>query len=257
MTFNGVGRVVPNPTTTALPAPLRSPTSSSRRRWSSDPRILHVVVGNDKSATGIRICDTKFAFDDPLRLPPGHRESMTAMRRLGNRAAHLPGRRSQRGSFLLEALVGIAILSFGILGIVGLQAQSIRWVNDAQYRSEAIYLANAVISRMWADNPANLTADYAKANNGSGYKALNEAVKTLPQCRRSPTTRRDVTVVARPVEQQQRRHRHRPLAPARRDQGRLRRQGRQPVRDLRRHRQQLNTMTQHSTPLPRASAAPA
>jgi type IV pilus assembly protein PilV len=93
---------------------------------------------------------------------------------------HLRDRHSQRGSFLLEALVGIAILSFGILGIVGLQAQSIRWVNDAQYRSEAIYLANATISRMWADNPANLKADYDQTGNGPGYKALKEAVKTLP-----------------------------------------------------------------------------
>ncbi|MBP1621594.1 MAG: type pilus modification protein PilV [Acidobacteria bacterium] len=93
---------------------------------------------------------------------------------------HLRGRRSQRGSFLLEALVGIAIISFGILGIVGLQAQSIRWVNDAQYRSEAIYLANAAISRMWADNPANLKAEYDKTANGAGYQALKEAVKVLP-----------------------------------------------------------------------------
>ena len=104
---------------------------------------------------------------------------MTAMRHRYS-PKHLRDRHSQRGSFLLEALVGIAILSFGILGIVGLQAQSIRWVNDAQYRSEAIYLANATISRMWADNPANLKADYDKANNGAGYKALKEAVKTLP-----------------------------------------------------------------------------
>jgi hypothetical protein len=37
----------------------------------SDPRVLHVVVGNDKSATGIRICDTKFAFDDPSGCPKG------------------------------------------------------------------------------------------------------------------------------------------------------------------------------------------
>jgi type IV pilus assembly protein PilV len=88
--------------------------------------------------------------------------------------------RGQLGSFLLEALVGIAIMSFGILGIVGLQAQSIRWVNDAQYRAEAMYHANAVVSRMWADNPANLAAVYATANNGAGYKALREAVKTLP-----------------------------------------------------------------------------
>jgi type IV pilus assembly protein PilV len=104
---------------------------------------------------------------------------MTAMRSTPS-ADRLRGRRSQRGSFLLEALVGIAIISFGILGIVGLQAQSIRWVNDAQYRSEAIYLANAAISRMWADNPANLKAEYDKTANGAGYKAFKDAVKVLP-----------------------------------------------------------------------------
>jgi type IV pilus assembly protein PilV len=85
----------------------------------------------------------------------------------------------QRGSFLLEALVGIAILSFGILGIVGLQAQSIRWVNDAQYRSEAVYFANSVISRMWADNPADLATKYG-TTSGAGYISFREAVKTLP-----------------------------------------------------------------------------
>ena len=85
----------------------------------------------------------------------------------------------QRGSFLLEALVGIAIISFGILGIVGLQAQSIRWVNDAQYRSEAVYHANAVVSRMWADDPTKLATTYGDTA-GAGYKAFREAVKTLP-----------------------------------------------------------------------------
>lgn len=102
---------------------------------------------------------------------------MTTMPRVTN-TRHRRSR--QRGSFLLEALVGIAIISFGILGIVGLQAQSIRWVNDAQYRSEAIYLANAVISRMWADNPANLKTEYDKTAAGAGYKAFAEAVKVLP-----------------------------------------------------------------------------
>ena len=104
---------------------------------------------------------------------------MTAMRR-ATTPCHPHRRGNQRGSFLLEALVGIAIISFGILGIVGLQAQSIRWVNDAQYRSEAIYLANAAISRMWADNPANLKTEYDKTANGAGYKAFKDAVQVLP-----------------------------------------------------------------------------
>ncbi len=94
-----------------------------------------------------------------------------------------PPRRStgarQRGGFLLEALVGIAIMSFGILGIVGLQAQSIRWVNDAQYRSEAIYHANGVISRMWAEDPGTIKANYGDTA-GAGYKEFRKSVETLP-----------------------------------------------------------------------------
>jgi type IV pilus assembly protein PilV len=121
---------------------------------------------------------------------------MTAMR-TSSSPPRIASPRGQRGSFLLEALVGIAIMSFGILGIVGLQAQSIRWVNDAQYRAEAMYHANAVISRMWADNPANLAAEYATANNGVGYKALREAVKTLPHAS-DAIYAPDITVAAGP-----------------------------------------------------------
>lgn len=92
-------------------------------------------------------------------------------------APRLP--RRQHGGFLLEALVGIAIMSFGILGIVGLQAQSLRWVNDAQYRSEAVYHANAVISRMWAEDPAVLKTSYGDTA-GAGFKEFRKAVETLP-----------------------------------------------------------------------------
>ena len=70
MTFDGVGRIVPNPADspagTASISDIQFTTTMV-----SDPRILHVVVGNDKSATGIRICDTKFAFDDPSGCPKG------------------------------------------------------------------------------------------------------------------------------------------------------------------------------------------
>jgi type IV pilus assembly protein PilV len=104
--------------------------------------------------------------------------------------------RRQQGSFLLEALVGIAIMSFGILGIVGLQAQSIRWINDAQFRAEAMFHANAVISRMWADKPANLAVDYG-TTAGVGYKALREAVKTLPHAD-EPAYAPEITVVPGP-----------------------------------------------------------
>ena len=94
--------------------------------------------------------------------------------------ARPPAPARQRGGFLLEALVGILIFSFGILGLVGLQANAIRHVNDAQYRGEAVYLASTIVGRMWTDNLAQLEANYDTVLGGPGYLALKELVKTLP-----------------------------------------------------------------------------
>lgn len=90
----------------------------------------------------------------------------------------IASRRAQGGSFMLEALIGILIFSFGILGLVGLQAQAMRHISDAQYRGEAVYLANSVVGRMWSDNPATLAAKYQ--TGGAGYDAFRELVKKLP-----------------------------------------------------------------------------
>jgi type IV pilus assembly protein PilV len=67
---------------------------------------------------------------------------------------------NQKGSMLLEVLVAILIFSFGILGIVGLQAASIKSVSDAKYRTDASFLANELVGRMWADH-ISVVAGYA------------------------------------------------------------------------------------------------
>jgi len=77
-------------------------------------------------------------------------------------------RQQQTGAYLLEALIGILIFSFGILGIVGLQAQAIRFTNDSEYRAEAVYLANSLISQMWTENQALLQTKY-RSPSGSEY----------------------------------------------------------------------------------------
>ena len=79
-------------------------------------------------------------------------------------------RRAQQGAFLLEALIGILIFSLGILGIVGLQAQAIRFTNDSEYRAEAVYLANSLISQMWADKRSTLKANYDNYESVGGPK---------------------------------------------------------------------------------------
>ena len=93
-----------------------------------------------------------------------------------------PSRRAQSGAFLLEALVGVLIFAFGILGLVGLQAQAIRNTNDLQYRGEAIYIANAAIGRMWTMSRPQLKAAFEgdKGTGGDQYEALVEAVARLP-----------------------------------------------------------------------------
>jgi len=102
--------------------------------------------------------------------------------------AHAPqahSRQAQRGLMLLEVLIAVMVFSIGILGIVGLQAASIRHVNDAQYRGEAIFLANALVSQMWADDrtatdPSYLDATYGDSGSGAGYAAFKEMVTRLP-----------------------------------------------------------------------------
>src|ERR1700738_5138490 len=87
-------------------------------------------------------------------------------------------RNVQSGGFLLEALIGILIFSFGILGIVGLQAQAIRFTNDAEFRAEAMYLANSLISQMWTDNRALLKTKYDSTVGGAGYTVFKAKVHT-------------------------------------------------------------------------------
>jgi type IV pilus assembly protein PilV len=105
--------------------------------------------------------------------------------------------RREAGVMLLETLIAILIFSFGVLGIVALQAQSIRHVNEAQYRGEAIYLANSLVGRMWAGNQKTLGTDYAgdKGTGGTGYMAFVDSVSRLPGANDNAPT---VTVAAGP-----------------------------------------------------------
>ena len=73
----------------------------------------------------------------------------------------------QAGSALLEALVAILIFSFGVLGLIGILAGSIRATNDARYRAEAANLAQGLIGDMWSTAAADLDAQF-----GSGGPKL-------------------------------------------------------------------------------------
>ena len=69
--------------------------------------------------------------------------------------------REQAGISLIEGLISIALFSFGVLAIMGMQAQSIKHVGESKYRIDASFLANQLVGQMWTDR-ANL-ASYANA----------------------------------------------------------------------------------------------
>jgi type IV pilus assembly protein PilV len=94
-------------------------------------------------------------------------------------------RSQQGGAFLLEALVGLLIFAFGILGIVALQAQSIRFTNDAEVRAEVTYQVNSLISTMWTKyNPQNagaLQSEYDSTVGGPGFtQFVSDLTAALP-----------------------------------------------------------------------------
>ena len=90
-----------------------------------------------------------------------------------------PAPKSQQGVMLIEALVAILLFTLGIIAVMGLQANSVAQVSQSKYRTDASYLANQIIGKMWVDQ-ANL-ANYATA--GSSVRSAWDGVvaATLPQ----------------------------------------------------------------------------
>jgi type IV pilus assembly protein PilV len=83
-------------------------------------------------------------------------------------------RHRQSGAFLLEALIAILIFTLGVLGIVGLQARSLKAVGEAQYRGEAAFYAETLAGRMWAHDPASVQTYFAQS--GTGFTSWSDQI---------------------------------------------------------------------------------
>jgi Tfp pilus assembly protein PilV len=81
----------------------------------------------------------------------------------------ITSRHQQAGAYLLEALIGMLIFALGVLGIVGLQAASLRTTTDSGLRAEAVFAASQLLGQMWTDDRANLAA-YSSTFAGPPYK---------------------------------------------------------------------------------------
>lgn len=82
---------------------------------------------------------------------------------------------------LLEVLVSILIFSFGILGMVALQARAVQFSVDAEDRTRAALIANEVVATMWAQRtlslpPTTITAMETLAQNAAAGGLPNAAI---------------------------------------------------------------------------------
>lgn len=76
----------------------------------------------------------------------------------------------QRGASLLEVLIAVVVLSFGLLGIAGMQASALRNNQSALERSQVVFLTYSILDAMRANidtttTPYSLkTSEYVLTN---------------------------------------------------------------------------------------------
>jgi type IV pilus assembly protein PilV len=84
---------------------------------------------------------------------------------------------TQNGSALLEALIAVLIFSFGVLGLVGLQAAMIAGAADAKYRTEAGFFVNRLLGEMGAADRSSASALTTFATGGDSYTTWYADIK--------------------------------------------------------------------------------
>lgn len=87
----------------------------------------------------------------------------------------MPKQKRETGAVLLEVLVSMLLIAFGVLGYVGLQSQTALLQLEAYQRSQALLLLNDIGQRMYANRTA--AKDYVGNDIGTS-PAINCSQKT-------------------------------------------------------------------------------
>jgi len=90
--------------------------------------------------------------------------------------------KNEKGLSLIEILVTVVVLSIGLLGIAGMQAQGVKYSNDSYARSQATMLANELIERMHANPDGVENADYVTAIGNAALNCSAITNEPTPNC---------------------------------------------------------------------------
>ena len=91
----------------------------------------------------------------------------------------MPGlRATHHGASLLEVLIAIVIMSFGLLALGGLTASSVQYGKMAQFQTVGVQLAADLADRMRSNSDGFMTNSY---NKTAVYSSSTAAI-TVPAC---------------------------------------------------------------------------
>ena len=90
---------------------------------------------------------------------------------------NMPSIKARLGFSLIEVLIVIVLFSFGLLGMVGIQARSVQASMNAEDSQRAALLANDLASTMWGANTVSLDA----ATLAAWQTAVASTTRGLPE----------------------------------------------------------------------------
>lgn len=96
------------------------------------------------------------------------------------RSRRAPHPDAQRGFTLLEVLVAIVVLSFGVLGVVGLQAMALQANKETRYQSSAVALGRELGDMMRGTK--NIALDTNAAQNPYLVNFTGQLPTTVADC---------------------------------------------------------------------------
>lgn len=92
-------------------------------------------------------------------------------------------RRRQRGVGIIEVLVALVVVSFGVLGMAGLQLTGMKHSNNGFNRSKALILTENIATRMRINEQGVANGSYAGFDSAADANYCN--VKPVPYCQAS------------------------------------------------------------------------
>jgi type IV pilus assembly protein PilV len=103
--------------------------------------------------------------------------ALNPFRQVRRRAAtHGRSSRTQRGAFLIEGMIAIAIFSIGISALLGIVGKMVVGSADAQYRVQAAQFASSIIAEMRVADPTTLATVYDPIAPGPGFTKWNNLI---------------------------------------------------------------------------------